>query len=209
MQHVVLLGDSIFDNASYVPGKPPVIEQLQKKLLPNWKATLLAVDGHVTQDVLSQTSFLPEDASHLIISCGGNDALGHSGLLLDSASSVTDVLQLFGNIRVNFQNEYKKMLDHVLSLNIPTAVCTIYDTIPGYPIAAMTALSFFNEIILREAFAKRIPVLDFRLLFNDSGDYSNISPIEPSAAGGEKIVKAINQLLANHDFSVKRSTVYY
>ena len=33
MNHVVLLGDSIFDNASYVPGKPPVIEQLRT----NWE----------------------------------------------------------------------------------------------------------------------------------------------------------------------------
>ena len=29
MRHAVLLGDSIFDNLSYVPGKPAVIEQLR------------------------------------------------------------------------------------------------------------------------------------------------------------------------------------
>jgi len=72
MGHVVLLGDSIFDNAIYVPGKPPVIEQLRNQLPSEWKTTLLAVDGNVTKDVLSQTSSLPEDSSHLIISCGGN-----------------------------------------------------------------------------------------------------------------------------------------
>ncbi len=27
MSHVVLLGDSIFDNARYVPGGPPVVER--------------------------------------------------------------------------------------------------------------------------------------------------------------------------------------
>lgn len=32
MNHAVLMGDSIFDNASYVPGKLPVIEQLRKSL---------------------------------------------------------------------------------------------------------------------------------------------------------------------------------
>jgi len=74
MKHVVLFGDSIFDNTVYVPGKPAAIEQLRNKLLPNWKATLLAVDD-VTEDVLKQTANLPGDTSHLTISCGGNDAL--------------------------------------------------------------------------------------------------------------------------------------
>lgn len=63
MKHIILLGDSIFDNSSYVPGNPSVIEQLQSQLPTSWKATLLAVDGDVTEDVLSQTSNLPDDAS--------------------------------------------------------------------------------------------------------------------------------------------------
>ena len=63
MKHIILLGDSIFDNASYVPGKSPIIKQLQSQLPTSWKATLLAVDGDVTEDVLSQTSNLPDDAS--------------------------------------------------------------------------------------------------------------------------------------------------
>ena len=32
MSHVVLLGDSIFDNGRYVPGGPSVIEHLRKAL---------------------------------------------------------------------------------------------------------------------------------------------------------------------------------
>ena len=32
MSHVVLLGDSIFDNASYVPGRPAVIDQMRTSL---------------------------------------------------------------------------------------------------------------------------------------------------------------------------------
>src|SRR3712207_2336551 len=45
MSHVVLLGDSIFDNAAYVRGGPDVIRQLQGVLPAGWKATLRAVDG--------------------------------------------------------------------------------------------------------------------------------------------------------------------
>ena len=45
MAHIVLLGDSVFDNAAYVPGDPDVRTQLQEKLPKKWKATLLAIDG--------------------------------------------------------------------------------------------------------------------------------------------------------------------
>ena len=68
MTHVVLLGDSIFDNAAYVPGQPAVIDQLRARLGAGWRATLRAVDGDVIRDVVRQTRQLPRDASHLVIS---------------------------------------------------------------------------------------------------------------------------------------------
>ncbi|HEY1387763.1 MAG TPA: GDSL-type esterase/lipase family protein, partial [Ktedonobacterales bacterium] len=77
MPHVVLLGDSIFDNQSYVQrGEPDVIRQLRAHLPADWEATLLAVDGNVTADIRRQLAHLPTDATHLVISVGGNDALG-------------------------------------------------------------------------------------------------------------------------------------
>ena len=42
MGHVVLLGDSTFDNASYVPGGPAVIEHARRCLPAGWQAALLA-----------------------------------------------------------------------------------------------------------------------------------------------------------------------
>ena len=83
MAHVVLLGDSIFDNARYVPGRPAVIEQVRQALPGGWRASLLAVDGHVTGDVAGQLRGLPADATHLVVSAGGNDALG-SGWVMDT-----------------------------------------------------------------------------------------------------------------------------
>jgi hypothetical protein len=46
--HIVLLGDSIFDNGAYVSGGPDVVAQLRSRLPQGWEATLLAVDGAVT-----------------------------------------------------------------------------------------------------------------------------------------------------------------
>ena len=54
MSHVVLLGDSIFDNAAYVRGGPDVIRQLREVLPPGWTGTLRAVDGAVTASVPRQ-----------------------------------------------------------------------------------------------------------------------------------------------------------
>src|SRR3954471_15215271 len=92
MSHVVLLGDSIFDNARYVPDRPPVVEQVRRGLPPGWKATLVAVDGHTVEDVAIQLPRVPADASHLVLSIGGNDALGAGGLLGQPAATVGDGL---------------------------------------------------------------------------------------------------------------------
>src|SRR4051794_29926554 len=64
--HVVLLGDSIFDNKSYVGHGPAVIDQVRSQFPGGWKATLLAVDGAVARGVVSQAARLPADATHLV-----------------------------------------------------------------------------------------------------------------------------------------------
>ena len=208
MNHVALLGDSIFDNASYVPGKPPVIEQLRRQLPNNWRATLLAIDGDVTSGVAAQTTRLPADTTHVVISTGGNDALSHGHILQEPAVSVAGVLERFAAIRENFRSDYRQMLQTVLQRTKPIAVCTVYDAVPGLDRMSVTALSLFNDIILKEAFDAAIPVIDLRMVCDKPSDYSTISPIEPSADGGAKIVSAMVDLLENHDFQVRRSVIY-
>jgi hypothetical protein len=59
MKHVVLLGDSVFDNAAYVGGGPDVVTQLRQRLPPGWRASLLAVDGSVIASIAQQLARLP------------------------------------------------------------------------------------------------------------------------------------------------------
>ncbi|XFA73421.1 hypothetical protein RYO59_001667 [Thermosynechococcaceae cyanobacterium Okahandja] len=54
MTHIVLFGDSIFDNQPYVPEGQAVIHQLRTKFPPDSTATLLAVDGAIARDIPSQ-----------------------------------------------------------------------------------------------------------------------------------------------------------
>ena len=94
-QHLVLLGDSILDNASYVPGRrPAVIDQVRNRAPEGWSATLLARDGSVIDDVHRQLKVIPPDASHLVLSIGGNDVLSEVGILRQSVGSVGEGLRI-------------------------------------------------------------------------------------------------------------------
>lgn len=102
MKHIVLLGDSIFDNAAYVHGGPDLIRQLTALLPSDFKATLLAVDGSVTTDVLTQIPKIPASATHLIVSAGGNDGLSRADILQRPAGSVGDAVDQLAALRAEF-----------------------------------------------------------------------------------------------------------
>ncbi len=209
MTHVVLLGDSIFDNGVYVRrGEPDVVKQVQARLPQGWKATLCAVDGAVTTGVERQMERVPPDASHLVVSVGGNDALRNSGILREQARSVAEVIGKFAGVQDEFARSYRAMLDKVLDRRLPTALCTIYDARfpdPQEQRLVVTALSIFNDVITREAFTRRLPLIDLRLICNDPDDYAN--PIEPSAKGGDKIAGVIAQVVAGNSI-FPRSQVF-
>jgi hypothetical protein len=206
--HVVLLGDSIFDNASYVPGGPPVIEQLRTRLPAGWKASLLAVDGAVVQDVNRQLARLQADATHVVVSAGGNDALASSGILSRPADSAVEVFAELADAQAQFQRDYRDMLHILADAGRPTAICTIYDSVPGLSREAVVALSAFNDVILREGIRHGLPIIDLRLICDEVRDYSSVSPIEPSQLGGFKIARAIAHVVTRHDFTRPETVVY-
>ena len=196
MGHIILLGDSIFDNGVYVPGQPDVVKQLRAALPSGWTASLLAVDGAVTRSVASQLTRVPRDATHLVVSVGGNDALGESNILGSPARVVGEAVMMLSDAQQRFAGNYADMLEGVLGLGLSTALCTIYDTPSSAPNHRIikTALSLFNDVITRAAFGNALPLIDLRLICGEDEDYAN--PIEPSARGGEKIAAAIAALIA-------------
>ncbi|HEX8626395.1 MAG TPA: GDSL-type esterase/lipase family protein [Allosphingosinicella sp.] len=191
MGHVLLLGDSILDNGAYVRGGPDVVRQLRSKLPADWDATLLAVDGAVTGEVRSQLARLPNGASHVVVSAGGNDALGASFMLGHSVATVAEALSLLETAQSRFAADYFEMVKAVSGAGLPAAFCTIYDTPPSSPDHRIvrTALALFNDVITRAAFAAGAGLIDLRLICDSDEDYAN--PIEPSVQGGDKIAAAI------------------
>ncbi|MDF2997828.1 MAG: hypothetical protein K0R27_3465 [Xanthobacteraceae bacterium] len=209
MKHVALLGDSVFDNSAYIAGGPDVVTHLRQRLPPGWRGSLLANDGGVMNDVPGQLARLPSDASHLVISIGGNDALRQAWLLNEASHSVSDSLTRLAAVRERFKAEYAGMLETVARRGLPTAVCTIYD--PRYPnpaerLVALMALMVINDCIIREAGSRGLPIIDLRVVCDDDADFAN--PIEPSVKGGFKIAGAIVALLGTHDFSRSRSEIF-
>lgn len=189
--HLVLLGDSVFDNAAYVGGGPDVAAQLAPLLPRGWRATLLAVDGAVIDDVPRQLARLPADATRLVLSVGGNDALRHVGLLDRPARSSAEVLGWVADAVAAFEARYRRLLAAVLACGVPPTLCTIYNGNLGPPAhrLAATVLAVFDDAIVRAAVAHALPVIDLRLVCTEPADYAN--PIEPSVQGGAKIARAI------------------
>jgi len=208
MSHLALLGDSIFDNAAYVADGPAVIDQVNRRIPEGWRASLLAVDGDTTLDVPQQLTAMPLDVTHMVLSVGGNDALGCMLRLEAKATSVKQGLVVLTQIKMEFEANYQRLISRLVALNRPLMVCTVYDQVPGLVAELQTALGMFNDVILREAVRWALPVLDLRMICTEPEDYSYISPIEPSAKGGEKLAEKLMAAMVEHDFSRPTCRVY-
>ena len=211
MAHVVLIGDSVFDNARYVPKGTEVQAQLRQRLGAVHRVSLLAQDGAVLANVPAQLrgiKGLPQAPSQLVVSCGGNNALGLVSAMQTPARTVLAAAELLTAWQAEFRREYVAMLDALRGQGTPFVVSTIYDGVPGLAPGLRGALSFFNDVIIREAVMRRVPVLDMRLVCSKPADYSSTSPIEPSAEGGRKIAAAIAEMALGHDPCTLRTVIY-
>ena len=207
--HIALLGDSIFDNAAYTNGLPDVVTHLRRIVPPEATATLLAVDGSTTSDVLvKQLPRLPTGVTHAAVSMGGNDAILQADALDLPVSSTRQALAMFGERAATFEASYRRTLREIVRRVPHVAVCTIYDAnLPGDD-AALTrvGLMMFNDVILRAAFERRLPVIDLRLIVVDASDYAN--ELEPSSQGAEKIATAVSSALGFAAGSVAGSRIF-
>lgn len=208
MNHLVLLGDSIFDNRAYVAGGPAAIDQVRKRLPTDWKTSLLAVDGDTSVQVPAQLKRLPSDCTHIVLSAGGNDAIGCLDAMGTPASNLMGALGSLSKLLTPFEQNYKGLMNELLSLNRPLMVCTIYDSVPGLVDPLKLALALFNDVIIRNAVSRGVPILDLRMICTESGDYSTKSPIEPSSQGGNKIATRMASAMLSHDFSVQTCVIY-
>jgi len=192
MPHLVLIGDSVFDNVAYTAGGPSVVEQVAATLPDGWRASLGAVDGSTTDDIARQLDALPGDATHLVLSVGGNNALLRAEVLQTPVQSSGEALLLLGQAAQEFEASYRAAMSACLARRVPLVVCTVYHgNFPDlvYQACVRVALCAFNDVIVRVAVEHRLKVIDLRQICSQPVDYAN--PIEPSSIGGRKIADAI------------------
>jgi lysophospholipase L1-like esterase len=229
MSHLVLLGDSVFDNGAYVgSGEPDVARQVSARLPGGNEVTLLAVDGHLTSDVSSQIERLPSSATHLFLSVGGNDALQHLDAIErfeTEISRFSEAIKKLREIQEDFRRAYRPVVEELLGAGLPTTLCTIYNgnfqeasqQAPSQQVMPQQALSLqalvdtilpvIGDVIVEAAAENGLPLIDLgRVLGEPDLDYAN--PIEPSAHGGAKIAEVITEVLSSHEFASPRAEIY-
>ena len=189
-------------------GRPDVVTHLRALLPAPWQATLCAVDGNTTGDLVSQLPNVPSNATHLVVSLGGNDALLNADLLDIPVSSTLEALRLFHERIAQFERRYRSAIGHVIGLQRRTTICTVYNgnLEPAEADAGRMVLTLFNDVILRTALARGLPVIDLRTVCDQPDDYAN--SIEPSDSGGRKIAEAVAQAIGAIAPTRARSSVW-
>jgi lysophospholipase L1-like esterase len=197
MIRIVLLGDSIFDNGFYTDGGPDVVSQVRELLPEGSSVSLLAVDGSTTEEIPSQVERIPSDATHIVLSVGGNDAMMNSDVLMKPLESTVKALAELADVSQIFEENYRRAIAACKKTGLPLIICTIYNgnfPDPEYQRLASTALTVFNDAILRVGFEFGLTVIDLRFVCTFREDYAN--PIEPNSMGGAKIARCIVAAIA-------------
>jgi GDSL-like Lipase/Acylhydrolase family len=193
MPHLALLGDSIFDNAQYTSGGPDVASQVRRLLPSAWDVSLLAVDGSTTLNIPDQMQRLPKGSTHLVLSVGGNNALTEASRLGISffnfpGTPTSKALDSLADISADFEAQYRSAVDVCLRPGLPLGVCTIYNGCfpdKAYQRIASLALAVFNDVILRVAIERDLPVIDLRLICTDPQTMR--TPSNPRRSGERKL----------------------
>jgi hypothetical protein len=117
-------------------------------------------------------------------------------VLGERVRTVGDALLRLRQIADDFEIDYIPMLRKVVALGLPMIVCTIYNgNFPDLHQRQMTtaALTVFNDVIIRAAWAHGTRMLDLRAVCDRPDCYAN--EIEPSAIGSAKIAEALLALI--------------
>ena len=115
-----------------------------------------------------------------------------SDVLTKPQSSPASTLSMLADASRQFEKNYRCAVEACRDHSLPLTICTIYNgnfPDPEYQRLASTALTVFNDAILRVAIEHALTVIDLRLVCSSPEDYAN--PIEPSCIGGAKIARCI------------------
>jgi len=187
---VVLLGDSILKNNSYVPNGKGIDNILEERSLKNDKNIelhSLAVNSSKIVDVYSQINKIPIDLNNksttIFLSSGGNDILS---FYVDQHGDPNDT-----GFLNTMMAAYKKMVKSIqtrMGLSKIVLLDIYYPTSNQYA-QYKPVLVKWNDLIANYARENSLGLLQISQSVTSSEDFT--LGIEPSEKGGEKIAQGI------------------
>ena len=214
-RHILILGDSVFDNLEYIGKHEKDGQARMLDALPNYHQTFLAVDGHITKDVIDvQTKYIKDAVLHngpitdLVMSIGGNNLLKEASLLGVKTKDAMGGLSLFRTRQEQFSKDYSKMLLsikphiefetrwHILGIYYPCYSAPQdfptrrFPTDMHFQNASRLGVDLFNSVIKQQIDDKDYIDLNHLFHYGDNKRYY-ANPIEPSSEGSRVIAEVI------------------
>lgn len=176
---VILIGDSLLDNAKYVPVNKTVFDFLMKK---NPKTYLFAADNSTISTAYIQSAYLDNMSNSdawIVISIGGND-------LLKYPSSYARIMKQYDNFIAYIHEQVPQ--SNVVLLNL------FYPLNPDYK-RYHPIIPKWNKHVQSIADKYHYYVVDVSSILVTRQDI--VHDIEPSVTGGHKLANAIHKVIIN------------
>ncbi len=170
--NIVVLGDSILNNSSYVNADESILNLLKAKFSDD-NLYYFAEDGAKIKDIYSQLKKVPTMTDgYCFISVGGNDILEQLRSQMNIKTLMTEYTTMLAAVKKQIPQVY------VLDIYVP----------PSLSQAQKNALLEWNKLLPKPNLLKVSTVL------TKPADF--VYTIEPSAEGGKKIVDLMGGVLA-------------
>jgi hypothetical protein len=156
-----------------------------------------------------QLPYIPETATHIVVSASGNDLLALLNQMVVSHFSMRSVYASIVDGLAQVAETYRSLMQALKNLGCHVACCTVYR--PNFEhlffkTLATFALSLHNSRIKSASVELDISVVDLAALFDDKADFAN--PLELSTRGVGKFTWNIAQFLEDHPSSLLHKRRY-
>jgi len=176
---IILLGDSILNNANFVPSGKSIFEILKSK---NSNTINYATNESTITDTIYQVNSIQTDLSNdnvnIFISAGGNNILQttNTGEKPDITNLFSELVKVIQTVKARVPNA------NIFLLNIYLPSNSKFITFKPY-------ITQWNNLIQTNKNKYNYKIVDIYTLLNSPQDF--INDYEPSVTGGNKIANAI------------------
>jgi lysophospholipase L1-like esterase len=175
------MGDSVLNNANYVPSGKSVYDRLKTKLS---KVINVAKDGATINDLYGQLDKIPVDLNksdtYIFISAGGNDILNKRTEL--SSNDIRRLFDMYMEFLKALRTKLGSVNVNIINLYLPTN--------PRYQ-SYKTSVEQWNKLINESSnkVGEMYNIVDLYALLTSPNDF--VYDIEPSESSSDKISSLI------------------